>query len=142
MNTTETIKTIQRVSIIWPSFRLPEDPDKFDVMVETWEEFLGTYSYDEVKLAMDQNFMRSKFPPSLPELASALTRLGQPSDAEAMEQARKWGRYLDQQQFANGSGYTPVCPPDVHEEVQRIMGAIGINDDSWERSFKFAWKDR
>lgn len=138
MDKPEILIMLKKAMVCWPSYRVED----LKFTIDTYHEFLAGHEVAEVSAAMN-SFARSKakFMPSLPEILSAVERLGQPSDIEALAQARRWWRYLDQAQFANGSGYAPVCPQDVHPEVQRVVRAVGLSE-GWETRFGFAWRDR
>jgi hypothetical protein len=132
----EIANMLKRSAVLWPSYKI----DDFEFTVGVFHEYLHEVDPERVHAAMN-TFARSKFMPSLPEIMAALEHLGEPSDNEALTQARTWWKYRDQMQFSNGSGYRPEEPQTVHASVRTVMSAVG-QGDGWETRFRFAWRDR
>lgn len=140
MNSDEAARLIEHMGFVWPSYRNQMQGLDPKGLLETWMEFLGDQPYDAVRAALKQ-FKGDAFAPSLPQIVQAVGRVGQPSDAEALEQAMALAWWRDQVQYENGSGYSPERPEGIHPEVARIVGMVGTQD-GWRDRFRFAWRDR
>ena len=98
-------------------------------VVLLFTEALADLPYDRVRAAVLALATTNEFPPVIATIRKVVYRqanLGGPTEDEAVRQAERLARFIEQQQWVNGSGYQPRDPGEIHETVRTALRCVGV----------------
>ena len=94
MKRDEVVKLLNYLNTYYnKKFELPDNKGKMKMMVETWEDFLGEYPYEQVKTATKKLISEKEWPPTPGEIMKQIEEL-KISDEEKLSGQEAWGKVI------------------------------------------------
>jgi uncharacterized protein (DUF2164 family) len=94
MKKDEVVKLLNYLNTYYnKKFEIPDNKGKMKMMVETWEDFLGEYPYNQVKTATKKLISEKEWPPTPGEIMKQIEELKMP-DEEKLSGQEAWGKII------------------------------------------------